>query len=141
MVAIALIHGTLTAHHYEEEAAKDTRIDFLRNKMTLKESKIYSIDYHDPEKRSIANAITIYFKDGSQLGPVEIQYPIGHRQRRKEGLPLLYQKLEANLLTHYSQEKVSQLMKIFTNYESLTKMRVNELLDLLGALPQDPTKG
>lgn len=130
MVAIGLLHGTLTAHHYEDNAAQDPRIDTLRSKMTLKENKTYSADYHDPEKRSIPNAITVVFKDGTKAGPLEIEYPLGHRRRRKEGLPLLYHKFETNLRSHFEREKVSKILKAFADYTSLVKMKVNHLLDL-----------
>ncbi len=101
MAAIGLIYGNLTADHYEDEAAKDPRIDQLRSKMTMIENPQYTKDYLDPDKRSIANAITIYFKDGSKAGPVAVEYPFGHRRRRDEGLPMMQQKLKANLSSHF----------------------------------------
>ncbi len=101
MVTIGLLHGALTAEDYEDEAAKDPRIDKIRAKIAIKENKQYTKDYLDPEKRSIASALTIHFKDGTKLGPKEVEFPLGHRRRRKEGLPLLFKKLEANLLTHF----------------------------------------
>lgn len=131
MVAVALLKGSLTADDYEDKASQDPRIDSLRSKMKVIENKQYSIDYHDPEKRSIANAITIYFKDGSATECVEIEYPYGHRRRRKEGLPLLMKKFEANMLTHYSKEKVDALKKLFFNDSKLSDMSVNEFMDLL----------
>lgn len=99
MIAIALLHGSLQAEHYEEKAAQDPRIDPLRQKMTLKENPRYSSDYHHPDKRSIANALTVFFKDGTHLETLEIEFPLGHRQRRQEGLPLLESKCLANLAT------------------------------------------
>lgn len=130
MVAIALMRGNLTANDYEDEAAKDPRIDQLREKMTVIENKQYSIDYHDPEKRSIANALKIKLKDGMTLGPVEVEYPIGHRRRRKEGLPLLFQKFEDNISSHYPTEKVSKLTGLFQDHNTLIEMTVPDLVAL-----------
>lgn len=131
MVAIALLKGTLTADDYEEESSQDPRIDFLRNLMTVEEYKQYSIDYHDPEKRSIANAITIYFKDGSSTERVEVEYPYGHRRRRGDGLPLLIKKFETNMLSHYSKETVSKIKYLFFENKQFESMPVNEVIDLL----------
>lgn len=131
MVAVALLKGSLTADDYEDEASKDPRIDFLRNLMNVKENKQYSIDYHDPEKRSIANAITIHFKDGSSTEQVEVEYPYGHRRRRHEGLPLLIKKFEANMSTHYPKDKVAHFMHICFQDKTFSEMPVNQFMDLL----------
>lgn len=131
MVAIGLIKGNLTADDYEDDASKDPRIDALREKMHVVENKQYSIDYHDPEKRSIANAITIHFKDGSSTGRIEVQYPYGHRRRRKEGIPLLFKKFDANMSTLYPKEKVAELKNLFDNHDKLSQMPVNQFMDLL----------
>lgn len=130
MVAIALLKGTLTAHDYEDKAAQDPSIDQLRNKMILRENKQYSLDYHDPEKRSIANAITIKWKDGTSSAPIEVEYPIGHRRRRKEGLPLLFKKLEKNLSTHFDAQKAEKIVKLFSDYNQLIEMKVSHFLEL-----------
>jgi 2-methylcitrate dehydratase len=132
MIAIGLLHGNLTADHYEEEASRDPRIDQLRDKMIVHENKQYSLDYHDPEKRSIANELTIYMKDGSVLGPIAIEYPLGHRRRRKEGLPKLFQKFENNLRSHFSEEKVKALGALFQDHEKLLAMPISQLVDLFG---------
>ena len=87
MVAVPLIHGRLTAADYEDSIARDPRIDALRDKMVCVEDKQFSKDYHDPDKRSIANAITVKFKDGTKTKEIVVEYPIGHRRRRKEGIP------------------------------------------------------
>lgn len=129
MIAIGLIHGDLTADHYEAEAAADPRIDQLRTLMQVHEDKTYSQDYLDPEKRSIANRLTIEFKDGSSLKPVAVEYPIGHQRRRKEALPLIYQKCAANLATHYPQEVVARIMD-FLKSPDLEHHAVNQLTDL-----------
>jgi 2-methylcitrate dehydratase len=89
MVAVPLIHGRLAAADYEDNIADDPRIDRLRDKMVCVEDRQFSKDYLDPDKRSIANAITIEFRDGSKLKEVVVEYPIGHRRRRKEGMPVL----------------------------------------------------
>lgn len=130
MVAIGLIFGNLIAEHYEDDVAKDPRIDILRRKMRIKENKSYSIDYLDPQKRSIANAITIQFTDGTKTERIAIDYPLGHPRRRNEGIPLLFQKFEANLSSKYASEKVAQIKDLFLNHERLRKMPVNTLIDL-----------
>jgi 2-methylcitrate dehydratase len=92
MVAIGLIYGALTADPYSDAAAADPRIDRLREKMEVVEEPRYSRDYLDPDKRSIANAVEVLFKDGGTTGKVEVEYPLGHRRRRAEGIPLLVKK-------------------------------------------------
>ena len=92
MTAVGLIFGELTADHYEDTIARDPRIDALRAKMICVEDPQYSKDYLDPEKRSIANAVQVFFKDGSSTEKVVVEYPIGHRRRRAEGMPLLVKK-------------------------------------------------
>lgn len=131
MVAVGLLFGKLTAEDYEEETAEERRIDLLREKMMLRENKRYTQDYLDPGKRSIANKISIKFKDGSSLEPVEVEYPVGHRKRRSEGLPLLYQKFEANLRTHYSENKCGKIIDVFKNKQQLKAMRISDFIDLL----------
>lgn len=131
MTAIGLLKGSLTADDYEDEASQDPRIDALRAKMNVVEDKQYSIDYHDPEKRSIANAVTIHFTDGTSTPRIAVEYPIGHRRRRAEGIPLLFQKFENNLRTRFSDEKVKELMSLFSDHERLLATPVNELMDML----------
>lgn len=130
MVAIGLLHGKLTADDYEDSAAVDPRIDQLRSKMVIEENKRYSEEYHQPDKRSIASALTITLKDGTRLGPVEVEYPLGHRRRRKEGLPLLYKKLENNLQGHYSKEQIAKIVDFFRDTKNLYKSTVNDLFQL-----------
>lgn len=129
MVAIGLIHGHLTAHHYEDDVAADPRIDRLRSVMEVKENPEYSRDYHDSSKRSIANAVKIVLKDGTVLGPVAIEFPLGHRRRRQEGLPLLFKKFEANLSTHYSKEQTERICGLFQDHERLGGMAVAQFLE------------
>ena len=115
MIAIGLIFGKLTADDFEDKRAKDSRIDKLRKKMTVKEDKQFSRDYLNPKKRSIANAIQIFFNDGSKTDEVVVEYPYGHHRRRKEGLPLLEEKFRRNLLTYFSEKKVDTLCELFSN--------------------------
>jgi 2-methylcitrate dehydratase len=113
MTAIGLLFGNLTADHYEEEAARDPRIDELRKKMMVKEEKSFSKDYLDPDKRSIANSIKITFNDGTVLGPITVEYPIGHKRRRAEGIPLLYSKFHANAEEIFGRKKAGKLLELF----------------------------
>ncbi len=134
MVAIGLIYGDLTANHYENETAKNPLIDALRQKMVVEENKQFSVDYLDPEKRSIANSMQIYFKDGTHTDKITVEYPIGHRLRREEGVPLLFKKFENNLATHaahYSKEKMQKIMAMFHDQQTLEKMPMHEFMDAL----------
>ena len=126
MTAIGLLFGTLTADHYEDKVAADPRIDILRAKMTAHENAQYNRDYLDPSKRSIANAVQIFFNDGTSIPRSEVEYPIGHRRRRAEGLPLLIQKCERNLATKFSSEKVAQILALFRDPPRLEAMRVRD---------------
>ena len=105
MVAVPFIFGRLTARDYEDEIAADPRIDALREKIVCVEDAGYSADYHDPEKRSIANAVTVEFNDGTSFAEVAVEYPIGHARRRTEGIPLLIEKYKTNLARIYDAEK------------------------------------
>lgn len=129
ITAIGLIYGNIVADYYEDETAKNPLIDELRDKMVVREEPAYSHDYLDPEKRSIANAVQIFFEDGSSTRKVVKEYPIGHRFRRKEARPLLYDKFENNLSTHYSKEKQEELQKLFSNEVSLAEMDVDQFMD------------
>ena len=128
MTAIGLIFGSLTADHYEDKVAADPRIDALRAKMTVTEDKSYSKDYLDPEKRSIANAVQAFFTDGSKTDKVAVEYPLGHRRRRKEGIPVLQQKALAAFTTHFGAGKATQLMSLFANRTKLESMPVHEFV-------------
>ncbi len=128
MVAIPLIKGGLVAEDYEDDVAADPRIQMLRDKMEVVEDKRYSTDYHDPEKRSIANAIQITFKDGSVTEKVEIEYPIGHRRRRAEGIPVLEAKFESALKAHYSPEQAGWIIAMCGDQKRLEAMSVQEFV-------------
>ncbi|KEQ25619.1 bifunctional 2-methylcitrate dehydratase/aconitate hydratase [Paenibacillus tyrfis] len=130
MVAVGLLHGELTAEHYEDEAAGDPRIDALREKMVVTENPQYSRDYLDPDKRSIASAIQVRFTDGTETANVECEYPIGHRRRRAEGLPKVIDKFEANLLTRFPRQKTAQILELSLDLERLEQMPVNEYMNL-----------
>jgi 2-methylcitrate dehydratase len=128
MTAIGLIFGALTADHYEDKVAADPRIDALRAKMKVTEDKSYSKDYLDPEKRSIANAVQVFFKDGSKTEKVEVHFPIGHRRRRAEGIPVLQQKARDAFAAHYGKEKAASLMTLFADRAKLEAMPVHEFV-------------
>lgn len=110
MVAIGLMNGTLTADDYTDEAAKNPLIDTLRDKMKVAEDKQYSVDYMAADKRSIANAIQVFFTDGSKTEKVEVHYPVGHRRRRDEGMPLLMEKFRANAATQFAPDVVESII-------------------------------
>jgi 2-methylcitrate dehydratase len=129
MTAIGLIYGDLTAAHYEDKIAADPRIDGLRAKMTCVEDPRYSRDYLDPEKRSIANAVQVFFKDGSQTENVAVEYPIGHRRRRAEAIPLLVEKFRENVESHFQPGQTDAILSQFRNLEALDQMPVQELVD------------
>lgn len=130
ITAVGLIYGDLTADHYEDEIASDPRIDALREKMTVVENKQYSKDYLDPEKRSIANAVQIRFKDGTETRQVVREYPIGHRFRREEAIPKLLKKYESNLETRFTDKQINRILKVSTDQERLETMNVHEFVDL-----------
>lgn len=133
MTTIGLIFGGLTAEHYEDQTAADPRIDKLRGQMTTREEAVYSRDYLDAEMRSIANAVQVFFRDGTRTERVEVHYPIGHRRRRAEGIPLLVEKCERNLATHFPAEQVARIMAVCTDAARLDAMPVRDFSDLFAA--------
>ena len=128
MAAVGLIYGTLTADHYEDEIAADSRIDALREKMIVVENPQYSKDYLAPEKRSIANALQIRFKDGSVSEKIAVEYPIGHRRRRAEGIPLLEEKFVNNLATRFPTKQAETIMELCLDQERLEVTPVSEFI-------------
>ena len=130
MVAVPLLHGRLTAPDYEDEMAKDPRIDALRDKMICVEDGQFSRDYLDPAKRSIANAITVEFDDGSKLDEVVVEYPIGHRRRRAEGIPLLVEKFRTNLARRFPAKQQRAILDVALDPSRLDAMTVHEFVDL-----------
>ncbi|MCX6954516.1 MAG: bifunctional 2-methylcitrate dehydratase/aconitate hydratase [Verrucomicrobia bacterium] len=134
MTAVGLIVGNLTAEHYEDRFAADPRIDTLRAKMVVTEDKSYSRDYLDPEKRSIANAVQVFFTDGTATEKIAIEYPIGHRRRRKDGIPLLRQKAETAFTAHYGKSKSDELSSLFADLPGLERTSVHNFSAMLAAL-------
>ena len=131
MVAIGLLKGNLVADDYEDDVAQDPRIDELRSKMVVTENKKYSEDYLDPKKRSIANKLKVLFNDGSSTEEIEVEYPIGHRRRRNEGIPVLENKFLSNLKTVFDEEKSEKIYKEFLDFDKLTSMSVVDFQKLL----------
>jgi 2-methylcitrate dehydratase len=132
MIAVPLIMGDLSADHYEDSFhASNPMIDTLRNKMEIVESADYTLDYLDPEKRSIANAIQVFFSDGTKTDVAEVEYPIGHRRRREEGMPVLEKKLHQNLLTCFPPAKAERILGACNNPQSLASMPVHEFMNTL----------
>ncbi|MEB2347112.1 MAG: bifunctional 2-methylcitrate dehydratase/aconitate hydratase [Comamonadaceae bacterium] len=130
MVAVPLICGKLTAADYEDAAAADPRIDALRARIHCVEDPQYTRDYHDPDKRSIANALTVQFKDGSSLPEVAVEYPIGHKRRRAEGIPLLEAKFRTNLARRFPKKQQDAILAVSLDARALAAMPVHEYVDL-----------
>lgn len=131
MIAVPLIFGRLTAADYENNIAWDSRIDMLRDKMTCVEDKQFTKDYHDPEKRSIANALTVELNDGTVLDEVVVEYPIGHKRRREAGIPLLLEKFKINLARKFPEKQQKAILDASLDYSELINMPVNEFVDLM----------
>ncbi|KAI1794134.1 2-methylcitrate dehydratase [Ganoderma leucocontextum] len=130
MVAYPLIFGELTSESYTDVAAKDPRIDALRAKITCVEDKRFSVEYHEPSKRSIGNAILVELNDGTVLDEVEIEYPVGHKRRREEGTPLLLQKFEHHIAPHFKPEHQATIIKAVSDAEALNKLSVDQFTNL-----------
>jgi len=131
MVAVPLIFGRLTAADYEDDVAADPRIDNLREKIVCVEDKQFTRDYHDPERRSIANALTVEFKDGKKLSEVVVEYPIGHKRRRPEGIPHLVEKFETNLARRFPEKQQKAILELGMDQKRLEQTPVNEFVDLM----------
>jgi 2-methylcitrate dehydratase len=129
MTAIGLIFGRLTAADYEDAAAADARIDALRARIRVEEKPEYSHDYLDPDKRSIANAVQVFFKDGSATSQVLVEYPLGHRRRRSEALPLLEEKFTQRLRQHFSPAQARRIFSLSQNPGRLAAMPVEEFMN------------
>ncbi|MCY9215169.1 bifunctional 2-methylcitrate dehydratase/aconitate hydratase [Bacillus haynesii] len=130
ITAIGLIYGDITADHYEDETAQNPEIDRLREKMTTVENKQYSTDYLDPEKRSIANAVQVFYKDGTHSEKIAVEYPIGHRRRRHEGIPLLKEKLINNLKTRFPAGQVERINALLNDPHRLSGTPVPDFMEL-----------
>lgn len=130
MVAVPLLFGRLTAADYEDEVAADSRIDALREKIVCREDPSFTADYFDPDKRSIANGVTIEFSDGTTLDEVVVAYPIGHARRRREGIPLLEAKFRTNLNRRFPADRQKAILAVSLDQQSLETMSVNDYVDL-----------
>ena len=130
MTAIGLLKGDLVAEDYEDSVANDPMVDNLREKMEIEEDISFSKDYLDPSKRSIANSLQIFFKDGTCTDLEEVHYPIGHKNRRSEGIPILISKFEKNLKTQFSDDRVKDIMSLFEDNEKLFNLSVSKFVDL-----------
>lgn len=131
MVAVPLLYGRLTASDYEDRIAADPRIDWLREKIEIQEDTQFTRDYHDPEKRSIANAVTVTLNDGTVLAEEVVEYPIGHKRRRVEGMPVLIEKYKTNLARIFSSKQQKQILDASLDRETLSRMPVNAFVDLM----------
>src|SRR5258708_531660 len=131
MVAVPLIFGRLTAADYEDDSARDPRIDRLRDKMTCIEDQQFSRDYLDPDKRSIPDPLTVEFNDGTSLPEVVVEYPIGHKRRRKEGIPRLVEKFERNLARRFPPKQQKAILQLCMDQKRLEQTPVNDFVDLM----------
>ncbi|MCS7001045.1 MAG: bifunctional 2-methylcitrate dehydratase/aconitate hydratase [Candidatus Kapabacteria bacterium] len=131
MVAVPLIFGRLTAADYEDEVAADPRIDALREKIVCVEDLQFTKDYHDPEKRSIANGLTVELNDGTVLDEVVVEYPIGHKRRRQEGIPELLKKFKTNLARRFPEKQQRLILEHSLDFNTIAQMPVHEYMDLL----------
>ncbi|MDH4190664.1 MAG: bifunctional 2-methylcitrate dehydratase/aconitate hydratase [Betaproteobacteria bacterium] len=131
MVAVPILFGRLTASDYEDRVASDARIDALRARIRCVEDSGFTRDYHDPEKRSIANALTVEFKDGKKLGEFVCEYPIGHKRRRKEGMPVLVDKFKTNLARRFPDKQRQRILDLCMDGAQLAKTPVHEFVDLM----------
>jgi 2-methylcitrate dehydratase len=131
MVAIPLIFGRLSAADYEDEIARDPRIDALRERMQVRENPTFTAEYYDAEKRYIGNAVQVFFRDGSASARVQVDYPIGHRKRRAEGMPVLVRKFEVSVDTHFGPKQAERIKALFAAPKSLDALPVNELVAAL----------
>ncbi len=131
MVAVPILFGRLVASDYEDAVAVDARIDRLRDKIACVEDKQFTKDYHDPEKRSIANALTVEFKDGKKLKEIVVEYPIGHKRRRKEGMPVLVEKFKTNLARQFAEKQRAAILDLCLDQKRLETFPVHEFVDLM----------
>jgi 2-methylcitrate dehydratase len=131
MVAVPLLYGRLTAADYEDAVASDPKIDLLRDKIDCVEDPQFTRDYHDPEKRSIANALTVEFKDGKRLAETVVEYPIGHKRRRKEGMPVLVEKFRTNLARRFPAKQQKAILDLCMDQARLEQTPVSEFVDLM----------
>ena len=130
MVAVPLIFGRLVASDYNDDIAADPRIDALRDKMSVVENPQFTKDYFDPDKRYIGNSVQVFYKDGSHSEKVSIDYPIGHRKRRAEGIPVLLKKFEAAMRGHLPAHQVKAILAATRDPAKLDAMPIQQFLGL-----------
>jgi 2-methylcitrate dehydratase len=128
MVAIPLLFGRLAAADYEDRIANDPRVDALRAKMQVRENATFTQEYYDPNKRYIGNAVQVFFKDGSASQRVQVDFPIGHRKRREEGMPVLVKKFEASVAAHFGPKQAESIKAMFADRAALAAMPVSEFV-------------
>jgi 2-methylcitrate dehydratase len=131
MVAVPLIFGRLTAADYEDAVAADPRVDALRAKMQVRENPTFTHEYYAPDKRYIGNALQVFFSDGSSSQRVQVDFPIGHRRRRAEGMPVLVRKFEDSVDQHFNAKQAQRIKALFASPQDLDALPVNELLAAL----------
>jgi len=131
MVAIPLIFGRLTGEDYEDAIAADPRVDALRARMQVRENPTFTQEYYAPDKRYIGNALQVFFKDGSSTERVAVDFPIGHRKRRAEGMPVLVKKFQSSVDAHYPPKQAEKIKALFARGAALDAMPVNELMAAL----------
>jgi 2-methylcitrate dehydratase len=128
MVAIPLLFGRLTAADYEDRVAQDPRVDALRARMQVKENATFTQEYYDANKRYIGNALQVFFADGSASERRQVDFPIGHRKRRAEGMPVLVKKFEASVAAHFNPRQSESINAMFADRGALAAMPVNEFV-------------
>jgi 2-methylcitrate dehydratase len=128
MVAIPLLFGRLTAADYEDQVAQDPRVDALRAKMQVRENPVFTLEYYAPDKRYIGNAVQVFFKDGTASERVQVDYPIGHRKRRAEGMPILVKKFEASVAAHFGAKQSEAIKRMFADRTALGAMAVSDFM-------------
>jgi 2-methylcitrate dehydratase len=131
MVAVPILFGRLTASDYEDEVAIDKRIDRLRDKIVCVEDKQFTKDYHDPDKRSIANGLTVEFNDGKKMKEIVVEYPIGHKRRRKDGMPILVEKFKTNLARVFPEKQREAILELCLDAKRLDATPVHEFVDMM----------
>ena len=132
MIAVPLAFGNLVAEHYEDEFHNSNPIiDELRDKMEIHEEPRYTNEYLEPTKRSIANSLQIFFKNGGCTDRIDIEYPVGHRRRREEGIPLLEKKFQSNLATRFPASRCKTIFALCNDQKKLESTPVHEFMDLL----------
>jgi 2-methylcitrate dehydratase len=128
MVAIPLLFGRLEASDYEDKVASDPRVDALRAKMRVVENPVFTADYYAPDKRYIGNAVQVFFKDGTASQRIAVDYPIGHRKRRAEGMPVLVRKFESSVAAHFPAKQAESIKALFADNQALAVMPVGDFV-------------